>query len=91
MQPPKSPDLGQLCGLVGEQCGVAGVRALRRGGAGVRDIGLVARNHHGDYGDREVHSQHVVEHEAEDDHDVEHLSTAQSVCNTYCLIGGLNW
>lgn len=30
--------------------------------------------HHLDDGDGEVHAQHVIEHEAEDDHDVEDLA-----------------
>lgn len=92
MQPPVSPNLvntnlGWLNGCFGCKGGVSGGQSvactLRVGDVALwRRVCLVGRHHHGDYGDSQVHPQHVVEHEAKDDHNVEYLATGEPICNT---------
>jgi len=48
-------------------------------------IATVARYHHRDDCYRQIHAQHVVEHEAEDHHDVQYLSAWQAICK--CISG----
>ena len=48
----------------------------------VMTISLVSRNNHSNDGDCEIHSEHVVEHEAENHHQVEYLSACQLIWNT---------